>query len=218
MKLKKIASLALAGVMAVSMLAGCKGNNSGSTGDQGNTVVETTGIAKELNDAQTPGNTVKVSFTSDSSFDADLAEAAKRAGQGATSNLVMTHLIAVSGIVTDKDYTFDETVVTDDTKGLAAKVMKDNSDCKSATDRTFLVVTKSAYLTKDAAMADFANVADSIIAKLPAKTSDTVGAGESYYTFGYTGKASMVEVANNDGTTSYYFAVVLTQNHTKVSK
>ena len=216
MKLKKIASLALAGVMAVSMLAGCKGNNSGSTGDQGNTVVETTGIAKELNDAQTPGNTVKVSFTSDSSFDAYLAEAAKRAGQGATSNLVMTHLIAVSGIVTDKGYT-ESTVDTVGT-GLADSVMETNSDCKSATDRTFLVVTKSAYLTKDAAMADFANVADSIIAKLPAKTSDTVGAGESYYTFGYTGKASMVEVANNDGTTSYYFAVVLTQNHTKVSK
>ena len=216
MKLKKIASLALAGVMAVSMLAGCKGNNSGSTGDQGNTVVETTGIAKELNDAQTPGNTVKVSFTSDSSFDADLAEAAKRAGQGATSALVMGHLVTVSGIVTD--YTFDENAVTNDTMGLAAQVMTTNSDCKSATDRTFLVVTKSAYLTKDAAMADFANVADSIIAKLPAKTSDTVGAGESYYTFNYTGKASMVEVANNNGTTSYYFAVVLTQNHTKVSK
>ena len=32
MKLKKIASLALAGIMAVSMLAGCKDGNNGNSG------------------------------------------------------------------------------------------------------------------------------------------------------------------------------------------
>ena len=40
MKLKKIASLMLAGVMAVSMLAGCKG--SANSGEEENPVVPTT--------------------------------------------------------------------------------------------------------------------------------------------------------------------------------
>ena len=42
MKLKKIASLALAGIMAVSMLAGCK-DNTNDNGDQGDNVVVTSG-------------------------------------------------------------------------------------------------------------------------------------------------------------------------------
>ena len=36
MKLKKIASLALAGIMAVSMLAGCKDGGNGNNGGQDN--------------------------------------------------------------------------------------------------------------------------------------------------------------------------------------
>ena len=47
MKLKKIASLMLAGVMAVSMLAGCKG--SANSGEEENPVVPTTGIVADAN-------------------------------------------------------------------------------------------------------------------------------------------------------------------------
>ena len=42
MKLKKIASLMLAGIMAVSMLAGCKSGSTGENGEQENPVVPTT--------------------------------------------------------------------------------------------------------------------------------------------------------------------------------
>ena len=50
MKLKKIASLALAGIMAVSMLAGC--STTGDTGDNDDTVVvPVTGVVEYANDA-----------------------------------------------------------------------------------------------------------------------------------------------------------------------
>ena len=52
MKLKKIASLMLAGVMAVSMLAGC-GEGSSSSSEPTTPPVTTTGLAAALNDART---------------------------------------------------------------------------------------------------------------------------------------------------------------------
>ena len=55
MKLKKIASLALAGIMAVSMLAGCEGSASSNTDDTTTTPVDNsfaTAINAELNDKQ----------------------------------------------------------------------------------------------------------------------------------------------------------------------
>ena len=50
MKLKKIASLMLAGLMAVSMLAGCEGKGSSSSEPE-NPVVPTTGVVAYANDA-----------------------------------------------------------------------------------------------------------------------------------------------------------------------
>ena len=69
MKLKKIASLAMAGVMAVSMLAGCSGTNV----DDDNDVVVTpsaSSIVTAVNNGQSAANAVKVEFTSDSELDA----------------------------------------------------------------------------------------------------------------------------------------------------
>ena len=64
MKLKKIASLALAGIMAVSMLAGCKDNPSSSS--EPTTPPETvTGAAAAIN-AELDNNKSKISFDNDS--------------------------------------------------------------------------------------------------------------------------------------------------------
>ena len=51
MKLKKIASLALAGVMAVSMLAGCEGGkgNNNNNPDNGQPVITTTPVVDAVN-------------------------------------------------------------------------------------------------------------------------------------------------------------------------
>ena len=70
MKLKKIASLALAGIMAVSMLAGCsngENNNGGNSGDD-NTVItpSTTPVVDAVNKGQDVTNDVKITFTADS--------------------------------------------------------------------------------------------------------------------------------------------------------
>ena len=66
MKLKKIASLALAGIMAVSMLAGCKdGTNQEDPSSSSSEVTVTSGAAAALNSAMTRNGDM-LSFNDDS--------------------------------------------------------------------------------------------------------------------------------------------------------
>ena len=62
MKLKKIASLMLAGIMAVSMLAGCKGDSSSTPTDSDTEVTPVTGAAAAIN-AELDGKNGEISFS-----------------------------------------------------------------------------------------------------------------------------------------------------------
>ena len=77
MKLKKIASLMLAGVMAVSMLAGC-GEGSSSSSEPTTPPVTTTGLAAALNNARTDyaKNALKLTYEESSSLAEILSTAA----------------------------------------------------------------------------------------------------------------------------------------------
>ena len=70
MKLKKIASLALAGIMAVSMLAGCSGSSSSSEPTTPPDTTVTSGIAAAANNARTPyaKDVLKLSYTESASL------------------------------------------------------------------------------------------------------------------------------------------------------
>ena len=74
MKLKKIASLMLAGVMAVSMLAGCKG--SANSGEEENPVVPTTGIVADANGVLTDTEKEIFSYVGSTNLDTILKEIA----------------------------------------------------------------------------------------------------------------------------------------------
>ena len=95
MKLKKIASLALAGLMAVSTLAACGGNttsDNGANGGNGPVQPATSSIITALNNGQSKGNTVKVDFKVDSDLDAALAVAVKDLGADAEGDMSLTDL------------------------------------------------------------------------------------------------------------------------------
>ena len=82
MKLKKIASLMLAGVMAMSMLAGCKTVDNTGKDDENNTVVvPTSSVVTAVNDGQSATNKVKIDFTADATLDAALSKAVKSIGE-----------------------------------------------------------------------------------------------------------------------------------------
>ena len=122
MKLKKIASLALAGVMAVSMLAGCStGNNSNSnsTPDQGETeVVPASAVVNLLNNKQTITNKVKINFTADAQLESDLKKAIEMAGStnGVTYvGTVLNNYLAITGkqnVAGFKGFSYQKTAKT----------------------------------------------------------------------------------------------------------
>ena len=76
MKLKKIASLALAGIMAVSMLAGCKDGGNSNNGDNGNTDITVSSSTASTLRAEMGGNArAKVTAVANSKLDSALKDA-----------------------------------------------------------------------------------------------------------------------------------------------
>ena len=72
MKLKKIASLALAGIMAVSMLAGCKDGNGNNGGASSSSEPTTTNVVTYANDVLSASEKEVFTFTSSSNLDSIL--------------------------------------------------------------------------------------------------------------------------------------------------
>ncbi len=216
MKLKKIVSLALAGVMAVSMLAGCANNGGNGGNDSGKEPVTqpATGVAAAFNDAQSSTNKAKVVFSNDASIDAALAKAVKVEGQGASDQDVLGNVCYTTGLVNKGTWIFDCTI---NNKNV------DNTD-DSANGATATIVlakklnsTQNSVWSEDAAINKVASEINTMIANylLDTTYSEKKGSetkeGETYYDYSYTGKASMVSVDNTDGTTDYYFFYVVTQ-------
>lgn len=86
MKLKKIVSLALAGVLAVSMLAGCSNGTSDKTETTTEEPVADTSIVSMINTAIT-GNKAGISFTSDADFNAEVAKAVAQKGADTAADI-----------------------------------------------------------------------------------------------------------------------------------
>ena len=105
MKLKKIASLALAGVMAVSVLAGCgnSDDNGSSTPNQGGTeVVPSSVVADAFNSKQGVTNAVKIDFTADATMEKNLQKAVDLVGNypSAAAAYVLNDYQAITGLNT----------------------------------------------------------------------------------------------------------------------
>ena len=204
MKLKKIASLALAGVMAVSMLAGCAGKTGTTDND---TVVDTSAsssVVAAFNDAQDEDADVKVTFSSDSTLEADLKQAIRTKGEGATDTDVESQMRLLNGMK-DKNWYTDTTA---------------NDEAKAGSTVTNLYVEKfdsSDYWNEKAVVKAAAN---SFMTSLMEGTGaldennwkTAVDADkDSYLAYGYTGNVVMVSVTTVDGTTNYYVAYTVTQ-------
>ena len=242
MKLKKIASLMLAGVMAVSMLTACGSNGNAGNGNNGNENPDptpaTTSVVDAVNKGQSAANAVKIDFTVNSELDNALAKAVSVYGNDADEDIVditntgdviverevadainrMTGLESVSARTGASGYASPDWV--DDNGFLTEAVKRDTAlrwdkDAKGKVYTLFAVDQFSAW-TEEAALNMVAEAADEMIAELDAHSDvDGLKAGDKYYTYGYDGNISMVSVKNLDGTTDYYVAYVVNQTVTE---
>ena len=201
MKLNKILALALSGVMAVSMLAGCSGN-SGNGGQEGEEQVPgTTNAATVLNDTWDKDAKVVVNFT--------------------YSNSVET---ALKKIVEVNEYTKSSDWDSDAQKDLARVL--DVTDVEWSDFNGYAVggnVTKAPADTKEdvkvsvyrvtgvTATKAMENAAKAFVDAVGDNFDDELTKGKIKYTFTYDGEAAMVSV-EDDGVMVHYIAYVMTSN------
>lgn len=213
MKLNKVLALALSGVMAVSMLAGCS-NNSGNGGQNGEGEGETTvtgfaaTVASKLDD-----NKDNVTVTSNDVIDAALKAAMVKpdddfiTGNRAEANLAV---VGVSGPV----YVSLEDALTDITFSKFGIFDNANSDNADEDANAAVVYYIGGDINTDRVAQLVADKIDGIT--LPER-SDVDNDG-TYYTYDYAVDVSCATATTKDGTASLnYIVVVLNQDVTKAS-
>ncbi len=212
MKLKKIASLALAGVMAVSMLAGCaNGTGSSSTTTDDDATVATVTVDDAMNAVQK-----NVEFKTSTTLDTWLAAAVKKATYSAVEKATVggSYVAKTADVgaqladMVTKDYTlqnswtaFNPTKGGEKTTNLYLYMVDDVTGMESAVNTVAKAVAGNAN-----------NYPTRVIGKISGTTGS---ANVSSYKATYTGEVSCVKVSktNDDGKTAgaYYVLFAVTQ-------
>ena len=226
MKLKKIASLALAGVMAVSMLAGC--NN--GTGNSGNVVENNGDLAAKVIAALDKDTTETIAFSTDADLKADVEQAMRNVGFEA--------VVDGSGWLGQIGELYDALGKIDDAYNLAnwADFSKTDDKTLEKTLNATIVLPVSTlfggygyseeYIVKNLAAAldeiaeDGIPTGSSTFKLVPSSATKTDSEDNEYwYNFDYTGKLAVVSVSDAvNGKVSYVLAISVTRTSTKVEK
>ena len=204
MKLKKIASLALAGVMAVSMLAGCA-TKAPETNNNNGTVVTTgsAAVVEAFNDKQ---ETVK--FASDATLQSALEQAVKSVG---TKNDFVTS----SGKWTGADY------VKAYMYNLTGDKYDDDFPTEASENGTKMVAvrygsTSDSVWSMTAVAAKAADDLKEEVAKYKETTfTDGMKSGSKYYDYTYTGNVAVASFTDGTGATAYYVVYTVTRTATE---
>ena len=225
MKLKNIASLALAGIMAVSMLAGCSnGSNSGNSENgngNGNVTPVTSKIVDAVNNGQTAGNKVKIEFKVNSKLDAALQQAVNVYGTDATATEVSEAITANTGLETKSATLSMKNKYGFLTGRVSYQAAVDKDQDADGDTYTFMGVVPVAALSEDYVLNSVAKAVDQAVATLSVSSNDIgedgkvdVAVDKKYYGYDYDGSISMVSVETLAGTTTYYVAYVVNQTVT----
>ena len=135
MKLKKIASLMLAGIMAVSMLAGCNGEPAPDPDDNGNNGVTVTGYSGVLGDALKDHEAIKdkdyITFANNNEDQAALQAAVDNVETGALKTYANIKGVKSIGAVNDQiDLGGDTGAQVEEVFVKAAKITDPSKDLK----------------------------------------------------------------------------------------
>ena len=214
MKLKKIASLALAGVMAVSMLAGCKG---GSTVVGGKDDANVPSIVTAVNNGQSSWNEVKINFTSDSALEAAIDKAVDMYQQdGGNSALYRAAIAQYAGLIGAEN----TTTAFYSSNGSNKPTSNDDGETVTFLQVYSLGMTPASneYLMNNAAHSVDVIVGNLESTTLVTEDEDATNAtkdGAKYYDFDYTGNVATFSVERSAGYTSYYMVLVIEQTVTE---
>lgn len=206
MKLKKVVSLALAGVLAVSMLAGCAGKDNGAA-NNGTEATESTSVVEAVNNGQSANNKVKVTFKSDAKLDEALTTLVELGSNDAIGDI--EKMTSYDEVLPNKGASKDNPLLG----------VRDAADVekylKTGMKYTDIEVISLAALSKEAALNMAADMVDDYVGKLVDTTykKDVTLNKEKYADYSYDGVVSLVSTENY-GFTTYYLAFVVNQTVT----
>ena len=218
MKLKKIASLALAGVMAVSMLAGCNNgsnnNNNGSNGEVN--VVPASAVLNIINSNQDVANDVQIKFTADSALEKYAAIAVADLGYQGTSaanaQAVADEIMRMSDTIDVAKKGADITSATLAQLGFLDATYNKSND---GYENTLVYVQAiSGKLTDEAAAYHAMTTLNVLLKKLVVSTPKNTP-DKDYLEYTYTGNASIISAQDDNGAPVYYAVFQITQNAAK---
>lgn len=209
MKLKKIASLALAGIMAISMLAGCKGkeDSKDDTASGVNAAAVIAALDKE---------DIDVTFTANATLQAVADKAAGYVTDGVQTDVTLSLL-----------NTINSKVVTESTQQYLPKVDTATDDMKEQS-ATFVVKSTLVGASDDATVKDLVSEMKKIdvardaikLTALPEKSQEYTdnNTEEKYqFTFKYTADVAVTSSTNSNGQATYYVVFTLNRVPTRVA-
>ena len=208
MKLKKIASLMLAGVMAVSMLAGCSGNGSNNNNNDDPVVVPGVNVANVISQLDSD-TTDKVTFSAGNDI------------QDALNDGVQDFGILSLG--------FDEDDIIKYVGTLANVETTSNNDFRTGGDyaddeQTVMRagVVKTIGLNDTYALRELADAIDTSVASVTTMVENNLSKdtgvqdGDTYYTYEYTGELAIAKVESVSGWSSYIYVYTIDRTPTEV--
>ena len=211
MKLKKIASLALAGVMAVSMLTACDTASNGNEEEVPPVVdpVDDT-FAASVNDLLSDEQKNVITFTNDATLNGVLAKVAPTIDSW---NLMTFNLGAGHVFVTDaQDMRHLLGIDRDNSMVFGNELFKDTAPSVATAADIFVV--DGSYTEEG--VAEF--VADFVEGLIQGEYMPAVGDEDTPYRYAYTGSIACTKVTNLSGDfESYVVAFTMTQTPTKVT-
>ena len=205
MKLKKIASLMLAGVMAVSMLAGCSGKGNDSNNNGNNTTVDTSvlgvdGIVSLLDE----DTTKSVKFSADNSLQNALNKVVSEIG----TQIVSTDMNSQKSNIVERIVEVAEIENFQGGNQFALQAMKKkDADPQTLVD---LYIIPAADMSEKMANNVFASDIDDLIANVNIKDRSSIEDDGSYYKFSFNSNVAAVKVMSTDGFAGYVAVVTLT--------
>ena len=211
MKLKKIASLMLAGIMAVSMLTACGGNTTGNEEEKPPVVDPVdTSFAASVNELLSTEEKNVITFTNDSTLNGVLAKVAPTIDSW---NLMTFNMGAGHVFVTDaRDMRHLLGIDRDNSMVFGKKLFYNTAT--SATTAADIFVVDGSYTEEG--VAEF--VAEYVDHLMNGYHMPAVGAEKVPYRYAYTGSIACTKVTNLSGDfESYVVAFTMTQTPTKVT-
>ena len=217
MKLKKIASLMLAGVMAVSMLAGC--SNGTKPDDDKKDPTVNTGMAGDVIAALDEDTTKNVEFTADSNLEAVLNKVVSNVGYDGADDIEWRDLVDVDSELGKSNQlpNVGKSSTTDDDKDEQKAIFVYSIAGNGMNDATIAKKLAEEIDKHNIGKVSNSNVRWVDLPEYTPTTSDDDG--DYWYVLDYTAGVATVEVSNAvTGETEYVVAVTVTRTPTKTYK